>query len=72
TVRGRRVLTAMLCAVAAQRGQAELAMPAYLAARLLDDLSYGAGVWRGCLRERSVVALLPLLHQWPGRARRSR
>lgn len=27
--------------------------------RLLDDLSYGTGVWLGCLRARSVRALLP-------------
>ena len=26
---------------------------------LLDDMSYGAGVWLGCLRERSLRALLP-------------
>ena len=26
---------------------------------LLDDMSYGAGVWLGCIRERRVAALLP-------------
>jgi hypothetical protein len=26
---------------------------------LLDDMSYGAGVWLGCLREPSLRALLP-------------
>ena len=26
---------------------------------LLDDMSYGAGVWLGCIRERRVGALLP-------------
>ncbi|MCU1346447.1 MAG: Mycofactocin system glycosyltransferase, partial [Acidimicrobiia bacterium] len=26
---------------------------------LVDDLAYGAGVWVGCLRERSVAALRP-------------
>jgi mycofactocin system glycosyltransferase len=36
--------------------------------RLADDVVYGAGVWRGCLRERSVAALLPDLRSWPGRA----
>jgi mycofactocin system glycosyltransferase len=32
---------------------------ATLAIGLLDDLSYGAGVWAGCLRRRSFRALLP-------------
>lgn len=31
----------------------------YTALRLLDDLSYGAGVWLGCLRARSFAALRP-------------
>jgi len=31
----------------------------YLAARLLDDVAYSTGVWRGCLRHRSFRALLP-------------
>lgn len=38
----------------------------WLAARLLDDVSYGAGVWAGALRERSPRALLPRLVEWPG------
>ena len=33
--------------------------PRHLALRLADDLAYGAGVWAGCLRSRSVSALLP-------------
>lgn len=33
--------------------------PQGVALALLDDLSYGAGVWRGCLKERSFRALLP-------------
>jgi mycofactocin system glycosyltransferase len=31
----------------------------YAVLRLLDDVTYGAGVWRGCVRERSIRALLP-------------
>ena len=31
----------------------------YLAFRLADDIAYGTGVWLGCARQRSVVALLP-------------
>ena len=34
--------------------------------RLLDDVTYGAGVWAGCARERSLVALRPDLVDWPG------
>lgn len=33
--------------------------PAQVALGLVDDLAYGAGVWAGCARERSVRALLP-------------
>ncbi|MGD0595499.1 MAG: mycofactocin biosynthesis glycosyltransferase MftF [Acidimicrobiales bacterium] len=32
---------------------------------LLDDLAYGAGVWAGCLRGRSLRAVLPRLAQRP-------
>jgi mycofactocin system glycosyltransferase len=31
----------------------------YLAMRLADDMAYAAGVWAGCLRERSGRALMP-------------
>ncbi|MGB6057530.1 MAG: glycosyltransferase [Microthrixaceae bacterium] len=36
--------------------------PQGVALALLDDLSYGAGVWRGCVRERSLRALLPSIN----------
>lgn len=36
-------------------------------ARLLDDLAYGAGVWRGVLARRRVAPLLPSLSRWPHR-----
>jgi mycofactocin system glycosyltransferase len=39
----------------------------YLLARLADDVAYGTGVWEGCLRERSVAALVPDLRSWPGK-----
>ncbi len=41
----------------------------WTAVRLVDDVAYGAGVWRGCLRERSATALRPDLVSWPGRKR---
>jgi mycofactocin system glycosyltransferase len=31
----------------------------FVAVRLADDLSYAAGVWAGCVRQRSARALLP-------------
>lgn len=31
----------------------------FVVLRLLDDLAYGAGVWAGCTRTRSIRALLP-------------
>lgn len=33
----------------------------YTAARLLDDVAYSLGVWRGCLRHRTARPLLPRL-----------
>jgi mycofactocin system glycosyltransferase len=33
----------------------------YVAARLLDDVAYSLGVWRGCLRHRTARPLLPKL-----------
>ena len=38
----------------------------WVALRLLDDMAYGAGVWVGCIRERSLAALRPDLVDWPG------
>ena len=37
----------------------------YVAARRLDDLAYGAGVWWGAVRARSPRALLPRLQGFP-------
>ena len=39
----------------------------WIGLRLVDDIAYGTGVWAGCGRERSVVALRPDLTSWPGR-----
>jgi mycofactocin glycosyltransferase len=33
----------------------------YVAARLLDDVAYSAGVWLGCLRHRTISPLLPVM-----------
>jgi mycofactocin system glycosyltransferase len=33
----------------------------YMAARLLDDAAYSCGVWQGCVRRRSLRAVLPVV-----------
>lgn len=38
-----------------------------LALGALDNLSYGAGVWQGAWRTRSIRCLLPRLTSWPGK-----
>ncbi|MEY2590467.1 MAG: mycofactocin glycosyltransferase [Acidimicrobiaceae bacterium] len=38
----------------------------WTALRVVDDVTYGAGVWVGCWRERSAAALRPDLTSWPG------
>src|SRR5699024_931328 len=52
-----------------RRTRADLDPVRFLAARRLDDLAYGAGVWSGALRGRSVRALLPDVSQASGAAR---
>ncbi|MER6570183.1 mycofactocin biosynthesis glycosyltransferase MftF [Streptomyces sp. NPDC001093] len=39
----------------------------WLPARIADDLAYGAGVWWGALRHRTLAPLLPDAQEWPGR-----
>jgi mycofactocin system glycosyltransferase len=48
----------------------ELGLAAWCSLRLLDDLSYGTGIWAGCVRHRTVRPLLPDLHGRPGLRRR--
>lgn len=57
--RARRVLAASL-------------LPAFVnggPARLLDDLAYCAGVWKGVIAHRRLTPLLPALRAWPVRER---
>lgn len=37
----------------------------YAGLHLLDDLAYGAGVWTGACRERTLDPLLPSFESWP-------
>ncbi len=45
----------------------ELHPARYVALRVLDDAAYGAGLWQGAWRQRSVAALLPSFEPWPPR-----
>ncbi|MGI5472181.1 glycosyltransferase family 2 protein [Streptomyces sp. CA-132043] len=49
------------------RTRPPVGLPHWVAARAMDDFAYGAGVWRGALRDRTLVPLLPDLADWPGR-----
>ena len=40
----------------------------YVGLRIADDLAYGAGVWLGCARSRTLAPLKPDLASWPGRS----
>jgi mycofactocin system glycosyltransferase len=42
-------------------------LPQWVAARILDDAAYGAGVWSGAIRYRTATPLMPDLTDWPGR-----
>jgi mycofactocin system glycosyltransferase len=41
----------------------------YVAARLLDDVAYGAGVWQGCIEHATARPLVPSLWWRPDRGR---
>jgi len=62
-----------LIAVAAIRSRAarRVLLAAALAARtplrLLDDVAYSLGVWRGMLAERTAAPVVPEISSWPGR-----
>jgi hypothetical protein len=70
TRRGRWVLAAACgwCLADWRRDRPPLDPGRWLLARLADDLAYGAGVWWGCAKERTVLPLLPDLSDWPGRS----
>lgn len=61
---------ALLAGLRSRRARLVLLLSA-LAARhpvkLLDDVAYSTGVWRGVIRERTVTPLLPEISSWPGR-----
>ena len=72
---GRRAWWPLLVAGAAvpprvRRVAAAAAVPALLGGgipRLVDDLAYGVGLWKGVLAEREPGPLVPRFTSWPGR-----
>ena len=68
--RVRRVLGFVLLAPVAidwWRGRRPSGLVRTLVLRVLDELSYGSGVWAEVLRSRDFRALRPELVEWPGR-----
>ena len=70
--RGRRLLLAAMAAPAfvdAVRSPANQRRRVLTVAPLtaIDEMSYGAGVWRGMWKARSARALLPAISGWPQR-----
>jgi len=63
TPRGRVMLalSVLPCLVNAAGRLGDLDRARWLLLRLADDLAFGAGVWAGCVRHRSVEPLLPVL-----------
>jgi mycofactocin system glycosyltransferase len=66
---GRRAAAASLLLGPALTAYAErtpdLDPARFTLARIADDICYGAGVWAGCLRERTVVPVRPAISQRP-------
>ncbi len=66
----RALLISMLpCLLEAVTEHHELDRLRWAALRIADDLAYGAGVWAGCARHRTLAPVLPQFTEWPGRQR---
>ena len=62
--RGRRAAALLVLAppvVDWVRQRPDLDLPRWIAASVADDVAYGAGVWTGCLRVRTLGPLVPTL-----------
>jgi mycofactocin glycosyltransferase len=66
---GRRAAAASLLIGPALKayaeGKPELDPVRFALARIADDICYGAGVWTGCLRERTLIPVMPVLSWRP-------
>jgi mycofactocin system glycosyltransferase len=40
-------------------GPRDLDLPRHVALHVADDMAYGSGVWAGCVRQRTIVPLVP-------------
>ena len=73
---GRRAAAASLLVGPALTAYAQRKPPLdplrYTLAHLADDVCYGAGVWAGCLRERTLVPVRPVVSWRPVRITRPR
>jgi mycofactocin glycosyltransferase len=73
---GRRLAAASLLLGPALTGYAQrkprLDPLRYVLAHIADDVCYGAGVWAGCLRERTLVPVTPVISWRPVRVTRPR
>jgi mycofactocin system glycosyltransferase len=66
--RGRTALLAVIVVPAVRdwrRERPDIGLVTYAALRLADDAAYCAGVWRGCLAERTAAPLLPAAPRLP-------
>jgi mycofactocin system glycosyltransferase len=66
------LLVGALASKRVRRIGAAAAVPALLSGgipRLVDDLAYGAGLWKGVIAERELGPLRPRFTSWPGRRR---
>ncbi len=68
---GRRAAAASLLLGPALTGYKQRRPPLdpirFTVARIADDICYGAGVWSGCLRERTLVPVTPVISRRPVR-----
>jgi mycofactocin glycosyltransferase len=64
----RAMIVALIIDLTNRGADRHVSWPEYVVARRLDDLAYGAGLWAGALRSKSVRALVPRLVT--GRSRR--
>ena len=74
----RRLRLALLAGVLAPsiidwiRDRPNIAPLPYVAMRLADDIAYGAGVWVGSVRARTIDPLVPEVTSWPRPSRYTR
>ena len=60
----------LLPALRSRRARSGLLLAAIAARhpiRVVDDVAYSVGIWRGVVRERTAAPLVPEISSWPGR-----